>query len=219
MKEALVEKTFRVIDSISRMECIKPYILVGGTALSLQLKHRMSEDLDFMTWQKKISDKTEIAIREIKKEIEQSHKIEALDILEFNHIQLYVDEGVKLSFYFPEKRQPLIEPVIYRNNLRLANIECLAALKMEVLMRRNEFRDYYDLYCIMKDLDSSAIRAIISNALTYSGHNLKSKNLTGMLTNSKRFEKSEKLTHLFPKYSVSAKEIEELMIEKLKNLF
>ncbi|MDR3266335.1 MAG: nucleotidyl transferase AbiEii/AbiGii toxin family protein, partial [Tannerella sp.] len=51
MDKALVQKTRNVIEAISRMESIKPYILVGGTALSLQLKHRLSEDLDFMKWQ------------------------------------------------------------------------------------------------------------------------------------------------------------------------
>jgi predicted nucleotidyltransferase component of viral defense system len=62
MKEALVEKTLQVIDSISRMEFIKPYVLVGGTALSLQLKHRLSEDLDFMRWQETKYDRQEIVL-------------------------------------------------------------------------------------------------------------------------------------------------------------
>ncbi|MDD2726703.1 MAG: nucleotidyl transferase AbiEii/AbiGii toxin family protein, partial [Proteiniphilum sp.] len=30
------------------MECIKPYVLCGGTALAIQIGHRESEDLDFM---------------------------------------------------------------------------------------------------------------------------------------------------------------------------
>ncbi|MDD4116365.1 MAG: nucleotidyl transferase AbiEii/AbiGii toxin family protein, partial [Massilibacteroides sp.] len=33
------------------MDSIKPYLLVGGTALSLQIENRLSEDLDFMRWQ------------------------------------------------------------------------------------------------------------------------------------------------------------------------
>ncbi len=30
-----------------KLDCIKPYLLVGGTALSLQMGTRQSEDLDF----------------------------------------------------------------------------------------------------------------------------------------------------------------------------
>ncbi|MCL1943112.1 MAG: nucleotidyl transferase AbiEii/AbiGii toxin family protein [Candidatus Azobacteroides sp.] len=219
MREALAEKTLQVIDSISRMECIKPYILVGGTALSLQLKHRLSEDLDFMRWQETKQDKQEVAVTEIKKELAQFHSIDAIDIFEFNHIEIYIDGGVKLSFYAPEKRKPEVNPVFFLNNLVLADVDCIAALKMEVLLRRTEFRDYYDLYCILKDKDSESIKQIIKNALQYSEHHLKSKNLIGILTNSERFRNSSALTQSAPEYSISAQEIEQFMIDKLKGLF
>ena len=45
--QALAPQTGRIIEAISRLECIKPFVLVGGTALSIQLKTRQSEDLDF----------------------------------------------------------------------------------------------------------------------------------------------------------------------------
>ena len=48
--QALAPQTGRLIEAISRLECIKPFVLVGGTALSIQLKTRQSEDLDFMRW-------------------------------------------------------------------------------------------------------------------------------------------------------------------------
>jgi hypothetical protein len=46
--QSLAPQTGRIIEAISRLECIKPFVLVGGTALSIQLKTRQSEDLDFM---------------------------------------------------------------------------------------------------------------------------------------------------------------------------
>ncbi len=48
--KSLAPHTGRVFEAISRLECIKPYTLVGGTALSLQIEKRQSEDLDFMKW-------------------------------------------------------------------------------------------------------------------------------------------------------------------------
>jgi predicted nucleotidyltransferase component of viral defense system len=219
MREALIEKTLQVIGSISQMECIKPYVLVGGTALSLQIKHRLSEDLDFMRWQETKRDKQEIAVAEIKNELAKFHSVDKIDIFEFNHIEIYIAGGVKLSFYAPEKLKPVIEPIPFLNNLILADIDCIAALKMEVLLRRTEFRDYYDLYCILKDRDSNTIKQIINNALRYSEHHLKSKNLIGILTNSERFKNSVALTQLAPQYSISAQEIEQFMINKLKELF
>ena len=52
--KSLAPHTGKVFDAISRLECIKPFTLVGGTALSLQIEKRQSEDLDFMIWQKKL---------------------------------------------------------------------------------------------------------------------------------------------------------------------
>jgi hypothetical protein len=57
MQEALFEKTEKVIEMISRKEFVKSYFLVGGTALALQLKHRLSENLDFMCWKQSKKDK------------------------------------------------------------------------------------------------------------------------------------------------------------------
>ncbi len=44
-----LQKTL-IFDAISKLEFIKPYVLVGGTALSLQLGTRQSEDLDYNSY-------------------------------------------------------------------------------------------------------------------------------------------------------------------------
>ncbi len=61
----LAPQTSQVFDTITRLECIKPYVLVGGTALSIQLNMRLSEDLDFMSWIKKRNEKPEVEISAI----------------------------------------------------------------------------------------------------------------------------------------------------------
>ena len=68
--KSLAPHTGKVFDAISRLECIKPFTLVGGTALSLQIEKRHSEDLDFMLWQKKKKDKCDVNWPDIKKELE-----------------------------------------------------------------------------------------------------------------------------------------------------
>ena len=219
MKEALVEKTLKVIETISKMEFVKSYFLVGGTALALQLKHRLSEDLDFMCWKQSKNDKQNINLEKIKNELIQDFTIDTVDIIGNNHIELYIADGVKLSFYAPDKIKPVISPIRYLNNLILADEECIAALKMETLLRRNEFRDYYDLYCILKDKDAATTKHIITNALKYSEYHLKTKNLIGMLTNSERFKHNSDLVQLNPKYLITAKEIELFMVERMKNLY
>lgn len=46
----LAPHTLQVFEAVSKLDCIKSYLLVGGTALSLQMGTRQSEDLDFMKW-------------------------------------------------------------------------------------------------------------------------------------------------------------------------
>jgi len=219
MKEALVEKTLKVINAISKMEFVKSFFLVGGTALALQLKHRLSEDLDFMCWKQSIKEKQSINIEKIKNELSKDFVINKIDIFENNHIEIYIDNGMRLSFYAPDKIKPVIKPVHYLNNLTLADDNCIAALKMEVLLRRNEFRDYYDIYCVLKDKDTETTKQIINNALKYSEYHLKSKNLIGMLTNAERFKHNTSFAQLSPKYPITAKEIALFMVERIRNLY
>lgn len=124
--KGLVPHTQSVFESVSKLGCLKPYLLVGGTALSLQIGTRQSEDLDFMKWRTSKAEKMEVA-------------------------------------WFP----------------------------------------------ILKS--GISIDDLISFALSYSGHKLKSKNLLVMLTNSSRFTRDAGFEQLQPVYPVTAQEIEEFI--------
>lgn len=56
---ALAPHTSLLFEKVTQLECIKPFLLVGGTALSLQLETRQSEDLDFMRWRTNKQELTE----------------------------------------------------------------------------------------------------------------------------------------------------------------
>ena len=68
--KGLAKHPEKVFERISKLETIKPYLLVGGTALSLQIGKRRSEDLDFMKWKTSPNDKSEVAWYKINKELE-----------------------------------------------------------------------------------------------------------------------------------------------------
>lgn len=116
-------------------------------------------------------------------------------------------QELKFSFYACPKYSPVSEPVNYLNNLKLADVKSIGAMKMEVLLRRSNFRDYYDIYSILKS--GVPVNDLISLALSYSGHKLKSKNLLAMLTNSNRFTRDSHFEQLEPVYDVTAQEIED----------
>lgn len=209
----LAPQTSEVFERITRLECIKPFVLVGGTALSLQLNKRQSEDLDFMCWKKSAKDKPEVPISSIKREIESVANIDSMEIGGFNFVS-FVVEGVKLSFYAaPRKRIPSMQVIPFKNNLQLADIKSIGAMKMEAMLRRSKFRDYYDIYTVLHE--GVDIREMIEMALEHSGHLLKRKNLLAMLCDGERFRKDKVFIQLHPVYDVTPYDIQEYIKQKL----
>jgi predicted nucleotidyltransferase component of viral defense system len=209
----LAPQTSEVFERITRLECIKPFVLVGGTALSLQLNKRQSEDLDFMCWKKSAKDKPEVPISSIKREIETVANIESMEIGGFNFVS-FVVESVKLSFYAaPRKRIPSMQVIPFKNNLQLADIKSIGAMKMEAMLRRSKFRDYYDIYTVL--YEGVDIQEMIEMALEHSGHLLKRKNLLAMLCDGERFRKDKAFVQLHPVYDVTPNDIQEYIKQKL----
>ena len=205
-QKSLAPHTGKVFEAISRLECIKPYTLVGGTALSLQIGKPQSEDLDFMKWLSKKGEKPEVDWPAIKRELEsvgeiRSYEIGSLDLASFNF------EGVNLTFYAaPRKAIKSMVRIPYLNNLCLADMESIGAMKMEAMLRRSKFRDYYDIYSIL--LEGGDINKMIAEALEHSDHKLRTKSLLFMLTDGRRFIKDNGFEELQPIYDVSSSDIE-----------
>ena len=128
-----------------------------------------------------------------------------MDILDHNHVEFIV-AGVKFSFYARESKSPVNHTVPFLNHIVLADMEAIAAMKMEVMLRRSKFRDYYDLYCIFQQQPD--VMKFVRAAGEYSNHTLKSKNILAMLTDHRRFGEDQNFAQLEPLYSISAQEIE-----------
>lgn len=120
----------------------KNFILVGGTAIALYLGHRRSIDFDLFSNKplnpkliyKKISGKRFlIHERYIQKEI--NHTI--------------VIHGVQITFFhYPFA---LTAKSHYKDYLRIPSLLDLAAMKVHALGGRGKWKDYVDLYFLLKD--------------------------------------------------------------------
>lgn len=203
--KGLAPHTSSIFETLSKLECIKPYVLVGGTALSLQLATRQSEDLDFMSWRKSKDEKREVDWPTIRKELQSIGEVEKCDILDLDHIE-YIVNGVKISFYANPNYSPLQAEIPFLNNIRLADPLSIGAMKMEVMLRRSKFRDYYDIYSLLEH--GVKLQDMIRLALKYSGHRLKSKNLIAMLTRGNRFLPDSHFATLRPIYTIGPEDIE-----------
>lgn len=211
--KSLAPHTGKVFEAISKLECIKPYTLVGGTALSLQIEKRQSEDLDFMKWLSKRNEKPEVDWPAIKKELESIGTIKSYEIGGFDFVTFYF-EDVKLSFYAaPRKAIPSMKRIPCLNNLYMADMESIGAMKMETMLRRSKFRDYYDIYSILKA--GGDINKMVAAALEHSEHKLRTRGLLSMLTTGKHFVKEKGFEELNPVYQVTPDDIQEFIKMKL----
>lgn len=213
MRRGLTANIDAIIDQVAQLECIKPYILCGGTALAMQIGHRKSEDLDFMMWHISKMEKPEVDWNAIEKELkEKIGEIENFNMLGFDQVEFLV-KGVKFSFFVSDNYSPVSSPVDYLGNIRLADIESIMAMKMEVMLRRMKFRDYYDIYCILQE--GYSIHKGMDKALNLSRHRLSSKNIITMLLGG-RFIPDDNFLALEPKYKLTKEEIREYILHKLK---
>ena len=215
MRQGLTTNIDAIIEKVSQMECIKPYILCGGTALAIQIGHRKSEDLDFMMWRKSKTEKPEVDWSAIEKEIkEKIGEIENFNMLGFDQVEFLV-KGVKFSFFVSDNYSPVSTPIDYLGNIRLADIESIMAMKMEVMLRRAKFRDYYDIYSILRE--GYSIHNGIEKALKLSRHKLSSKNLIAMMLGG-QFAPDNNFQNLEAKYNVTKERMRQYIVQKLKSL-
>ena len=117
MRQGLTVKVEAIIDKVAELECIKPYLLCGGTALAMQIGHRMSEDLDFMMWRISKTEKPEVNWNAIERElVAKVGDIESFNMLGFDQVE-FVVKGVKLSFFVSDNLSPVTEPIEYMGRL------------------------------------------------------------------------------------------------------
>lgn len=213
MRQGLTTNIEAIIEQVAQLECIKPYILCGGTALAIQIGHRKSEDLDFMMWRISKTEKPEVNWNAIERELkEKIGEIENFNMLGFDQVE-FVVKGVKFSFFVSDNLSPVTAPTEYLGNIRLADIESIMAMKIEVMLRRMKFRDYYDIYCMLQE--GYSIHNGIEKALNLSRHRLSSKNIIAMLLGG-QFIPDNNFATLEPKYDVTKEQIREYIMQKLK---
>lgn len=116
-------------------------VLVGGTALALQLGHRRSYDFDIFST-KPLPRTLPHRARNAFGRISVLHHFEE----EFSFVTL---SGVKITFvYYPF---PPIFPLVSVAGVNLSNWRDIALDKAYTIGRRAQYRDYVDLFFLMKE--------------------------------------------------------------------
>ncbi len=208
--KGLSDQTGPIFRAVSKLPCIKDYTLIGGTALAVQINHRKSEDLDFCIWTKKPKiDKPTVNWPVIEMELAAVGKIESRDVMGFDQVNFIVS-GVKISFITKQEHtSPVNKPVAVLNNIMVADVQAIGAMKIELMLRRSEFRDYYDIYSILRE--GHSLKSLVQSATRYSNYRLKTRNALTHLVNGTFYRKEKNFAMLEPIYDIDERGIENFM--------
>ena len=138
-KEILTKEQIKLLPLISKF--YKNFGLVGGTAVALQIGHRRSVDFDLFSPAK-------FGNQSLLNQILDFQAPNEIIVNKLGELTLILN-GVKFTFFrFPYN-------IAYSENfdgvIKMPNLLTLAAMKAFAIGQRSKWKDYVDMYFILKD--------------------------------------------------------------------
>jgi predicted nucleotidyltransferase component of viral defense system len=130
--------------------------LVGGTALSLQRGHRLSVDIDLFTDAEhgKIDfDTIDTFLRATYGYVETS-KDEIIGFGKSYFVGTDKDNAIKLDIFYTDK---FIDSVLTIDNIRMASVDEIIAMKLDVINRGGRKKDFWDIHELIENYSPDAM--------------------------------------------------------------
>ena len=167
----------------------RKFYLVGGTAIALHLGHRRSIDFDLFC-------KTNINKKDIRKKLGRV-PFKIIKISEDSDQIHFVINNIKITFFnYPYEIE---HPLRLGQYFSLPTLLSLASMKAYALGRRAKWKDYVDLYFILRDHYS--IEEISKEAIKNFGQFYSEKLFREQLAFHKDINYSEPVEYLIPEPS------------------
>lgn len=134
-KETVNKPTLELLKTLMDDELLKDFFLVGGTALALQIGHRISIDLDFFN-QSAFDENLLIA------ELENNYKFQ----LDYQSKNILKGEIQSIKVDFITHNYPLVKSLVQEEGLRMASPEDIAAMKLNAIAGNGtRLKDFIDI--------------------------------------------------------------------------
>jgi predicted nucleotidyltransferase component of viral defense system len=138
IKIAVTDDVLTLLHRIMQDAVFDDFYLVGGTALALQIGHRVSIDIDLFTGEIFDTDQISDYI---------CHVYEGKEIeVERNTVRAIID-SIKLDLM--THKYPLLEPLEKKENIRMANLKDIAAMKINAIASRGSKKDFWDFAALL----------------------------------------------------------------------
>lgn len=136
----ILPETFDLLHRIQQDAFFHDFFLVGGTALALQIDHRLSIDLDFFSIQAFDNQQVEAHLTD-------QYGFQT-DYVATNTLKGFV-QNVKVDFL--THAYPLVRPLVQEEGLSLASLEDIGAMKLNAIAHSgNRQKDFYDLFFLLE---------------------------------------------------------------------
>lgn len=182
----------------------RKFYMVGGTAIALHLGHRRSIDFDLFC-------RNEINKKDIRKKLE-TVPFSIVRIFEDTDQLHFIINDIKVTFF--NYAYDIEHPLSLEQNLSYPSLLSLASMKAYALGRRAKWKDYVDLYFILKDYYS--VEEISNEAIRYFGQFYSEKLFREQLAFHKDIDYSEPVEYLITEPSQD--EIKEFLTDKALDL-
>lgn len=137
--QTVESNTLELLRSLMQKEYLNSFVLVGGTALALQLGNRKSIDLDLFS-------NTDFSSNELLISLLDDYQIVVNNQLS----QTLISTINEVEVDFIKFHYPFIRPFVVIENIRMASIEDIAAMKLDAITGRGSKKDFYDLFFLLK---------------------------------------------------------------------
>jgi hypothetical protein len=146
-KEAVEQGTLELLKSLQQDAMLKDFWLVGGTALALQMGHRLSHDLDLFTQQ-------DFDSHQLLEYLESRYHF----ILNYSSGNTLKGAIVKVNLDFIAHKYPLSGKPLTTEGIRLLPTEDIAAMKLNAIAGDGtRAKDFIDIYFILKQFSLNQI--------------------------------------------------------------
>jgi len=144
-KETINGEAKRVLEKIAASR-IADFYLAGGTALAIQLGHRLSVDLDWFSYD-------DFSNVDLKKKLSKLGGFELIGEEE-GTIHGIID-GVRISFFRYDYK--LLFPLLDFENIKIADERDIAAMKIDAVSSRGSRKDFVDIYFLLEKYSLSEL--------------------------------------------------------------
>ena len=131
--------TLELLKSLMQKSYLQQFVLVGGTALALQIGHRKSVDLDMFTVQDFNTEKLVPLLLQDYSLVPTLQLPQTL-IADINEVKV---DFIRFKYRF-------IRPIIEIEGLRMLSIEDIAPMKLDAITGRGSKKDFFDLYFLLQ---------------------------------------------------------------------